>query len=273
MIKYKKIHLGASILACFWALEPVRGRLGDHPGMRTPKSRKTSRFGTFLWEQISGICWYFCGGVFFMFSEPLSFHRWAAIDTHGTQFRRLLATKFGTDWANMKKWKQWFRARGSINIKPQGVSICTDFVIFMYICSKPVFFAIPDLFLSHSSKFGYHFWPHFGQYIATNSNQIFKHKKCKRSESRVLLRQGYPGHITEEGGTRRHPGDPGDTQEAPRGTQRHPGGTQEAPRRIRASKPWKWSTLGAICNESDKLTKKLPIYTQQIWHVGRFLRG
>ena len=40
LIEYKKIHLGASILACFWALEPVRGRLGDHPGMGTLKTSK-----------------------------------------------------------------------------------------------------------------------------------------------------------------------------------------------------------------------------------------
>ena len=56
MIKYQKIHLGASILACFWALEPVRERLGDHPGMGIPKSTKRSRLGTFLWEQICDIC-------------------------------------------------------------------------------------------------------------------------------------------------------------------------------------------------------------------------
>ena len=106
--------------------------------------------------------------------------------------------------------------RGSIEIKPQGKSICIDFIIFMYICSKPVYFTISDMFLSHSSKFGYPFGLHFGQYVATISNLIFKHKKYTLLEFRALASQGYPGHITEEGGTRRprrHPG----------GTQRHPG--------------------------------------------------
>ena len=55
MIKYQKIHFGASILACFWALEPVRGRLGDHPGMGTLK-KKESLWGTLLLEHICDIC-------------------------------------------------------------------------------------------------------------------------------------------------------------------------------------------------------------------------
>ena len=70
-----------------------------------------------------------------------------------------------------------------------GKSIYTDFVIFMYICSKPVFFVIPAMSLSHSSKFGYPFGLHFGQYVATILNLIFKHKKSKRSECCVLLGQ------------------------------------------------------------------------------------
>jgi hypothetical protein len=36
-------------------------------------------------------------------------------------------------------------------------------------------------------------------------------QKCKKFKWRVLCRAGHPGHITEEGGTRRHPGG---TQEA-----------------------------------------------------------
>ena len=127
-------------------------------------------------------------------------------------------------------------------------------------CSKPVFFVVPGMFLSNSSKFGYPFGLNFEQYIAIISNLIFKHKKYKRSESQLLLSWGCPGHITEEGATRRHPGDsqetpkrlprdtqetprrhqetprrlpgdnqetPGDTQETPGGTQRHPGCIQE----------------------------------------------
>ena len=56
VIKYHKIHLRASILTCFWALEPVRGRLGDHPGMGTQKHTKKSLWGTLLLEHICDIC-------------------------------------------------------------------------------------------------------------------------------------------------------------------------------------------------------------------------
>ena len=115
------------------------------------------------WSIFVSFLWYFCGDDFCTFSEPLSFHLCATIDTHRIQFRRLLATKFGTDWANLEKWKQWFRVRGSIKIKPQWTSICTDCVISMYICSKPVFFVILDLSLSHSFKLWYPFAVHFGQ--------------------------------------------------------------------------------------------------------------
>ena len=56
MIKYQKIHLGASMLARFWALEPVRGRLGDHPGMGIQKNTKKWTWGALLWEQICDNC-------------------------------------------------------------------------------------------------------------------------------------------------------------------------------------------------------------------------
>ena len=56
MIKYQKIHLGASISACFWALEPARGRPGDHLGMGTLKNLKQSLLGTLLLEHICDIC-------------------------------------------------------------------------------------------------------------------------------------------------------------------------------------------------------------------------
>ena len=141
-----------------------------------------------------------------MFSEPLSFRLCVPIDTPGTQFRRLLATKFGTDWANLEKWKLWFCARGSIKIKPRRASICTDFVIFIDMCSKPVFFVISDMCLSNCFKFGYPFGVHFKQYIAIIWNLNFMHNKYKRSEFQLLLGQGYPGHITEEGWTKRGPG-------------------------------------------------------------------
>jgi hypothetical protein len=177
MIKAKQqtILSKASILTCFWALEPVRWRLGDHLGMGTLKTSKKWMWGTLLLEHIRNICWYFCGDVFLMFSEPPSFHLCAPIDTDRTQFWKLLATKFSTDWANLEKWKLRFRARRSIKIKLQGASSGTDFVISVYICSKPVFFVSPDLFLSHSSKFGYPFGLYFGQYIPIIWKLIFKH--------------------------------------------------------------------------------------------------
>ena len=56
IVKYQKIHLGASILTCFWALEPVRGRPGDHPGLGTLKNTKKLLWGPLLWEHICDIC-------------------------------------------------------------------------------------------------------------------------------------------------------------------------------------------------------------------------
>jgi len=38
VLKYLELHLRASISTCFGALEPVWGRLGDHPGMGTLKT-------------------------------------------------------------------------------------------------------------------------------------------------------------------------------------------------------------------------------------------
>ena len=155
MMKYVEIHLGVSILTCFWALEHVRRRLGDHPGMGTLKTTKKTLWGTFLCEPMCDICWYFCSDVFYMISKPLSCCLFAPRDTHRTQFWRLLTTKFGTDWANLEKWKQWFRVRGSIKIKPQRRYISIDLSLFMHMCSKPVFFVIPYLSLANSCKFCY----------------------------------------------------------------------------------------------------------------------
>ena len=56
VIKYPEIHLQASILTCFWALEPAWGRLGAHPGMGTLKTMKKSLSGTLLLEHICDIC-------------------------------------------------------------------------------------------------------------------------------------------------------------------------------------------------------------------------
>ncbi len=50
VIKYQKIHLKASVLTRFWALEPVRGRLGDHPGMGTLKAMEKPLLGTSFWS-------------------------------------------------------------------------------------------------------------------------------------------------------------------------------------------------------------------------------
>ena len=60
--------------------------------------------------------------------------------------------------------------------------------------------------------------------ISDNISQLFQAsfsstQKWKKFKSHLLSRRGYPGRITEEGGTRKHPGN---TQEAPR----HPGGSK-----------------------------------------------
>jgi len=56
IVKHQKIHLGASILTRFWALDPARGRPGDHPGLGTLKITKKTLSGTLLWEHICDIC-------------------------------------------------------------------------------------------------------------------------------------------------------------------------------------------------------------------------
>ncbi len=53
VIKYPKIHLQASILACCFALEPVRGRFGAPSWDGIPKTHKQITFwdppfGTYL---------------------------------------------------------------------------------------------------------------------------------------------------------------------------------------------------------------------------------
>ena len=55
VIKSPEIHLQASILTCFWALEPAWGRLGVHPGMGSLKTTKTTLLGTVLWHYICDI--------------------------------------------------------------------------------------------------------------------------------------------------------------------------------------------------------------------------
>jgi len=118
--KQQRIHLRTSILTWVSALEPVRGRPGDHPGLGTLKITKKSLLGTLLWEHICDICWYFCRYLLLHEFETSLLQSFAPTGTHKAQFWRLWATKFGTDWANLEKWKDWFRVRGSIKIKPQG---------------------------------------------------------------------------------------------------------------------------------------------------------
>ena len=81
----------------FLALKSVRGRLGGHLGRGFKKTSKKSLLETILLDQICDRCWHFCGDVFHMFSKPLYFHLFALAGAHMTQFRRLLATKLGTD--------------------------------------------------------------------------------------------------------------------------------------------------------------------------------
>ena len=54
--KHQKILVEVTILTCFWALEPVCGRLGDHPGMGILKNSKKPIWETLLWEHICDIC-------------------------------------------------------------------------------------------------------------------------------------------------------------------------------------------------------------------------
>ena len=87
----------ASISTCLLALESVRGRLGGHLGRGFKKTSKKSLLETLLLDQICDRYWHCCGDVFHMFSKPLYFHLFAPAGAHMTQFRRLLATKLGTD--------------------------------------------------------------------------------------------------------------------------------------------------------------------------------
>ena len=90
VMKYQVIHLRASLLTCVWALEPVRTRLGDHPGMGTLKRQKDN-FGALLLEHICDRCLYFCGDVFNVCFPNLS-PSIAPVGTRRSHFRRLLVT-------------------------------------------------------------------------------------------------------------------------------------------------------------------------------------
>ena len=211
--KQQRIHLRASILTCFWALEPVRGRPGDHPGLGTLKITKKSLFRSLLWDHICDICWYFWGDKFYMISKPPSCWLFAPIGTHKTQFRRLLATKFGTDWANLEKWKQWFRARGSIKIKLQRASFSHLFHD-LYTCPfwrgfflsfLPILQNCDDLGLHSGSLLG-PFWHHFDYRFSDDF--FIKLFKSKRN----------PGEATQ--GTSQVREEPRGTLEAPRAPRR-----------------------------------------------------
>ena len=159
----------------------------------TQKNMKKSLLETLLLDQICDRCWHFCGDVFHMFSEPLYFQLFAPAGAHMTQFRRLLATKLGTDWANLQKWKQWFRVGESIKIKPFRTCRCAAFVTFSYTCCKPVFFVIPDLSLSHSSKYGYPFGIHFEPKFTIISASFFWWLFRLKIQIKMESRQGTSG--------------------------------------------------------------------------------
>ena len=68
--KQQRILFKASILTCFWALEPVWGRLGDHPGMGTLKvTKKTLSVTSFLEHIYNRYCTCVVT-ISFMFSGP-----------------------------------------------------------------------------------------------------------------------------------------------------------------------------------------------------------
>ena len=44
VLKEKKMHVWGSILSCFWAWEPPRGRPGNHAEIKTPKKQEKTLF-------------------------------------------------------------------------------------------------------------------------------------------------------------------------------------------------------------------------------------
>ena len=119
------IHLRAPSSTMLSGLGACPGRPGDHP-----ETSFWSIIVTFVDT---------CGDVFYMISKPLSCCHFAPTATHKTQFRRLLPTKFGTDWADLEKWQPWCCARRSIKIKLQRASSCIDSVIFMLTVPNQLF--------------------------------------------------------------------------------------------------------------------------------------
>ena len=197
IIKYHKINLGASIPACFWTLEPGQGRPGDHLGMGTLKNtEKTIRgpsFGSIFVTFLDTCVVMF----FYMISRPVSCCLFAPIGTHKAQFWRLWATKFGTDWANLEKWKHWFRARGSIKIKPQGGIYLYWFYHFhgrmfqtCLLCdSRPIFLRFFQIWV----PFWTPFWTIWGYLFEPD----FQVQKIPKGQIMIASLSGYPGHITE----------------------------------------------------------------------------
>ena len=92
VIKWQQIHLVASILACFCTLEPVQGRLGDHPGMGTQKTTKKQLFETHILQHICDRCWCFWGHVFYMFFKLSTSILFAPAGAPRSQLSRSLAS-------------------------------------------------------------------------------------------------------------------------------------------------------------------------------------
>ena len=200
-----KIHLGALIFTCFWALGPVRGRLGGHLRGALKKTWKNHFWRPSFWPKFGANVGTFLATFFTCFLRPLAFHLCAPAGRHMTQFRRLLATNLRTDWANQQKWKQWFRVGESIKIKPFRTWNCASFLTFSYACCKPLFFVILEVSLSHSSEYGYPCELHFARGFAIISTSFLWWFFDQKGRSKWNLEGGHLRHITGKGGTRRHP--------------------------------------------------------------------
>ena len=195
LIKTQKIHLWALILMCFWALGPVRGRLGDHPGMGTLKTTKRSLCETLLLGHICDRCWHFSGHVFYMFPRPLYFHLFAPAGVPRSRFRKSLATNLVTIRSIVEKWKLCSRASESIKIKLYRV--CDSAWLAIFVCmfrftTCCMYFIHHFLtFITFVSPLGLHLWPK----IAISLSRVFQWFFYEMIGLASTSRRGHLRHI------------------------------------------------------------------------------
>ena len=192
-------------------MEPVRGRLGDQPGMGTLKTTKKSLFETLILEHICDRCWYFWGHVFYLFLLTLYFHHFCS----GRRSQVSTEPVFGllrtpNKWISGKSetiqkplFLQWFR-----HIQPLHsaiMSICFVFWMSIFWFTSCCVYCFNDFakFNTFLSPLGLHFSTHFQHFQAS----ISRPKKSQKSKSKAESRGGHLRHILGKGGTGRHPGD------------------------------------------------------------------